>query len=323
MCNINDNVKSVQTYLNWLLDDAVTIKQAGTDIISSLPQGVISCFNLYKLRILEKEVLLAVPIDEEIVSPLQIRKQQELIERTTGIVTVFAFCYLASYNVQRMVAQRVNFILPGKQMFIPSLLLDMRPLRGGTRKSKDSVPAMAQCIVLYHLQIAPLNGMTALSIANILGGSYPNIIRAIRWLADKGFVLFEGLKTKTIWFILAGRELWNAIEPMLVNPVERVVYTDAPFEGGFVSGINALSEYSMINSDKESIFAIGKDYYRLEQKRTNKEFGSTRLEVWKYKPSLLTKNSIVDKLSLYLSLRENEDERIQIELENMINEMLW
>ena len=41
-----------------------------------------------------------------------------------------------------------------------------------------------------------------------------------------------------------------------------------------------------------------------------------------YKP-LTEIVAVVDKLSLYLSLKDNEDERIQIELERLINEMSW
>jgi hypothetical protein len=48
-----------------------------------------------------------------------------------------------------------------------------------------------------------------------------------------------------------------------------------------------------------------------------------KVEVWKYAPSLLSGNEYVDRLSLYLSLRDNEDERIQIECDTLIEEMKW
>ena len=46
-------------------------------------------------------------------------------------------------------------------------------------------------------------------------------------------------------------------------------------------------------------------------------------QVWKYNPKMLSTEGVVDKLSLYLSLKDNDDERIQIELERLINEMSW
>lgn len=56
---------------------------------------------------------------------------------------------------------------------------------------------------------------------------------------------------------------------------------------------------------------------------TDKQFGENEIQVWKYNPKMLSTEGVVDKLSLYLSLKDNEDERIQIELERLINEMSW
>ena len=53
------------------------------------------------------------------------------------------------------------------------------------------------------------------------------------------------------------------------------------------------------------------------------QFGESGVEVWKYNPRLLTETGTVDRLSLYLLLKDYDDERVQIELENMMNEILW
>ena len=45
-----------------------------------------------------------------------------------------------------------------------------------------------------------------------------------------------------------------------------------------------------------------------------KQFGENEIQVWKHNPKMLSTEGVVDKLSLYLSLKDNEDERIQIEL---------
>ena len=47
------------------------------------------------------------------------------------------------------------------------------------------------------------------------------------------------------------------------------------------------------------------------------------IEVWKYDPALLSETGVVDKLSLYLLLKDYEDERVQIELDNMIKDIAW
>jgi hypothetical protein len=56
---------------------------------------------------------------------------------------------------------------------------------------------------------------------------------------------------------------------------------------------------------------------------TDKRFGNNVIQIWRYSPSLLSGTNTVDKLSLYLSLKDADDERIQIELDNLIKEMPW
>ena len=47
------------------------------------------------------------------------------------------------------------------------------------------------------------------------------------------------------------------------------------------------------------------------------------LELWKYPPQLFAANGKVDILSLYCSLRENPDERIEGELESLLEDIKW
>ena len=47
-----------------------------------------------------------------------------------------------------------------------------------------------------------------------------------------------------------------------------------------------------------------------------------RLEVWKYDPGLFATNGFVDDLSLLLSFKEAQDERIGIEIERLLGELL-
>lgn len=53
--------------------------------------------------------------------------------------------------------------------------------------------------------------------------------------------------------------------------------------------------------------------------------GAVMVEAWKY-PALVMQEDgkqYVDKLSLYLSLQDNKDPRVEGELERLINEMIW
>jgi len=55
----------------------------------------------------------------------------------------------------------------------------------------------------------------------------------------------------------------------------------------------------------------------------DKKFGDNRIEVRLYNPMILSGNKNVDTLSLCLSLKHEEDERIKGALEDLINEIKW
>ena len=55
----------------------------------------------------------------------------------------------------------------------------------------------------------------------------------------------------------------------------------------------------------------------------NPEEAQLQLEVWRYDPQILTEEETVDPFSLYLSLKETEDERIESALTEMMEKLQW
>ena len=51
--------------------------------------------------------------------------------------------------------------------------------------------------------------------------------------------------------------------------------------------------------------------------------GAVEVEVWNQDPGILGSNGSVDPLSLYLSLRKTDDERIQIALDELMRKIQW
>lgn len=48
------------------------------------------------------------------------------------------------------------------------------------------------------------------------------------------------------------------------------------------------------------------------------ESGSMEIEMWKYDPELFAWEGVVDPLSLYLSLKNTKDERVEMALEQQV-----
>ena len=53
------------------------------------------------------------------------------------------------------------------------------------------------------------------------------------------------------------------------------------------------------------------------------EPGAFEIELWKYAPAHFAQDGTVDRLSLYLSLKDSADERVQSALDVLLGEMEW
>lgn len=323
MCIMNDYIKSAIHYIGSVLNYNPNIKPLDDDKLAHIPNAVSACFHFYSGEILKNPVVFAYQKEDTDFSPAKLQKQMQVVEQRTGMTVIALLDNVASYNLQRLVIQQVNFIIPQKQMFLPSLLLELKKPRTIGKDLNSQMPPIAQCILLYHLKETSLNGKSIQDLMNLFSVSYANVNRAVRWLNTQKLVSAKGNKKKQLVFKIGKKSLWKAALPMFVNPVKKTVFTDEEISNAMKSGINALSEYSMINEERHFHYAISKEAYKTLHIHTDKNYGSNVIEIWRYNPKLLSQTKIVDQLSLYLSLKDNEDERIQIELENMINKIQW
>lgn len=323
MCNDNDFIKDMTDYILSVLDEKVILIPLEKRISDTIPIAITQSFNLYKGELLGHTVVFALTHDGNEFSPALLKRTFNLIEKKCECPVILVADIIASYNVGRLTAQRSNFIVPMKQMFIPALLIDLKKTKEIGKDIKETIPSIAQCLLLYHLEIKSIDRCEAKDLMEVFQVSYATINRSLRWLSEKGLISLEGKKTKEIRLTYNGKELWEKVLPFLVSPVDKIVFSDFIPEKSLKCGINALSEYTMINKEYMDMFAIGKADIKQSDIPIDKEYGTYRIEVWKYDPKLLSNTDTVDRLSLYLSLKDNEDERVQIELDNLINEIKW
>ena len=163
------------------------------------------------------------------------------------------------------------------------------------------------------------------------------ITNAVDDLKQHDIVDVFGEKEKYIKFKFEGKDLWQRAEEqnILTSPVLKTVYVDDL--NGKVSILrtngSALPEYTSLNPSKQNYYAIEKSAFYFLQKNNglinaNDREGEYAIEVWKYNPRTLADEmpnhqSVVDPLSLYLSLKDNQDERIEMALEQIIEKFIW
>lgn len=317
------NITAIVDYLNELTDYKTRIVTHAKSEDKKLPLAIASNYCFYDLEFMETQVTIAVPTELDNTSPMQLSKHKAKMVEAFRHPVVFALDTVASYNITRLTHAKVDFIVPGKLIFIPSMLIVIRELKNSVKAMPEKMPPVAQMLVLYHIEKSSIDGLTASEIATLTGFAYPTINLALRWLVSNNIISLVGGKQKYVQITLSKGELWNQSLPLMSSPVERILYTNTKPVSGLMAGESAMGHYTMLAEPATPILAIDKVTAKENAGLMNKEYGDIKVEVWKYPPTLLSEDEWADRLSLYLCMKDNEDERIQIECDTLIEEMKW
>jgi hypothetical protein len=95
-----------------------------------------------------------------------------------------------------------------------------------------------------------------------------------------------------------------------------------------LSGLSVLSEQTMLAEPKRKILAISHTSWNQKNQNVTRvivpaEDAPIEVELWRYDPRPLGGDGMVDPLSLYLSLRDEQDERIEQAREQLLKEFAW
>ena len=317
------NIRFVADYLAELAGCEVKVLAHAKRDDDKLPLAIASCYSLYDVEFLETIITIAIPTEQEGISPMQLAKHQAKMIETFHHSVAFALESVESYKISRLTHAKVNFIVPGKLIFIPSLLIVLRELKNGTKAMPEKMPPVAQMLVLYHLEQGTIDGLNTSEIAGLTGLAYPTINVALRWLYSNDIITLVGSKQKHVQIALSRVELWSKSLPLMSSPIERILFTNTKLAGSLVAGETAMGHYTMLAEPSTPVIAIDKATAKENASLMNKEYGDIKVEVWKYSPALLSENGYADRLSLYLCMKDSEDERIQIECDTLIEEMEW
>ena len=100
--------------------------------------------------------------------------------------------------------------------------------------------------------------------------------------------------------------------------------TDGP-----AAGLSALATYSALADPTVPVVALDRvtakcllDARGVQELPTADE-ADLEVELWSYKPGMLSEGPAVDRLSLYLSLRDDTDERVHSALDEMMRGVTW
>ena len=328
---MNKLIQKTERYLHKLTDTPVIFKQEPGE---RLPLVLRERYALRRISFLGREWVLAIEAEGwDGATPSEYREQARQLTQTLGKQVVLVLSALSGTTRNRLVQMNIPFMVPETQLFLPLALINLRETypRQDAQAGKKLTPS-AQVLVLHHILKGGLEGLSSKQIAGKLDYSEMAISKARAELQVNHLCeTHRKGKELRLEFTLPAQSLWKQAEPLLRSPVAKThwVQWDQPVAGAKRAGISALSERGLLADDEIPVFAIKKnDFQHLLERGAvhgslNRDEANARVEAWYYDPTLLSDGSDVDPLSLYLSLRENPDERVQSELATMMEDFSW
>lgn len=284
-----------------------------------LPYFLKDAFELAALSLLGHEIILASHRDDSD-DKRTLKTQLGRLRVLTGIPVIYVANNLASYERRNLIEQRLPFLVPGNQLFLPDLGIDLRehfvhrPLKN-TKFGPATQLLLIQALLRrpWEPPWTPSNEMyTTMTLS-----------RAGRELKANGLIdLRKDGRTHQWLFSHGPRETWQLALPFLRSPVRRRLHVayDKIESHWPLAGLSALAERTMLNESSWAVYATHSIPDLLPFPGALP--GTVELQVWTYRADWHG-NHIVDPLSLILSLRDDLDPRVQSAVEEIEEQLPW
>ncbi len=286
-----------------------------------------------RVQLAGRECLLFTPKGKESEPPPGVlSRDADKLRDQTQLMPIWVVSRISAYDRRRLIDQRIAFIVPGTQAYLPALLIDLRERFQSAvpRKSSERLSPATQAVLLnvIYNRITDLEGITAPKSFDRY--TKMTLSRAMAELRQYDLVQTESEgRTKRGHFALTGRALWNKALPYLRNPARKTINVTleelARIPQYQEAGLTALAHYSFLNPPPLRVYAYHQRFSVAGRNRgifrptPHAEDAAARIELWIYDPlaEALPKPT-VDRLSLYLTLKDDPDERVQSALEELL-----
>jgi hypothetical protein len=290
---------AVRAYLHETMGLAPKVRAwPGAD---KLPYFLLDAFDVRELMLLDRLVLLA--IEKWAAKPglANVRGQIAKLHELAGVPVVYVINALASYERKRLIEQKVPFLVPGNQLYLPDLGIDLREyFRTPPVAQETGLSPATQAILIAILLRQPWHAdWQPADVVADLGYTAMTLSRAVKEItaADIATLRTEG-RARWLHTERTAAETWDRAKPLMLAEPQWPIYAISPaqWKTAMQAGLEVLPEPLP---------------------------GAWEWELWHYSPALVPSSETVDPLSLTLSLQANPDERVQLALDELKGRFPW
>ncbi len=329
-------------YLNQVFG-ADVMRVADVSASAELPFFLQDLYDIAQFHLIGHSITLACAKSERAIPAQQMTRHVERLREQLHSPVLMSMAMVAPGERRQLIRHGVSFVVPGHQMYAPQIGLILTERASLSLKRQMPAASLAspatQALLIWFLLHHPVGEIWhPFDEAASLGYAAMTATRAIREMVDFG--LFElDIRGRVKYLRLVGtrRDLWQKAKPHLRSPVLRTLWTYderiLTIQGTRTAGEGALASMTMLNEPGQRCIAMVAEVVQVA-KQQGIVFEPYRLEdaievqIWRYKPSMQEKSQkgrpqTVDPLSLWLSMRDSADDRIQIALGEVEENFVW
>lgn len=259
-------------------------------------------------------------------------KEMQEIERYSGMSVILWLEAVSTYQRNALIKNRIPFIVPNSQIYVPLLGICIKEFCAGKRAKVEKLSAATQFLLLYFIYQKKREEKSQSELAERLNMSAMNVSRAVQELQELDLLeVRKNVTSKMVKSVANGKELYQLAGKYLQSPIQKKICVslkyfdmDLPF-----AGETALAKQSMLNYPKCTVFAVDKKCAKdipkeaIVDPKLTPDNSYVEIELWKYNPLAYATNEIVDIVSLVQSLKDVEDERVEMQLEEIMEKYKW
>lgn len=296
----------------------------------SIPVFLRNIYVFYEMTILNAPCVL-VEIIDEMPGIDVLQKHIKRIHEFTNQQIVLYCKEITRYRRKSLIENRIPFFVEDGQMFLPFLGLNLKKVPQSVKKDVHTFSPSTQKVYLYFLYNKD-NVVNTTELAEKLDLTVMTASRTLNDLYYAKLLRYEiGGKTgrSKEYRRIADPEYFKVGKTFMKSPVKKVVYVRRPPEGALIAGLEALAGLSMINPPNHLVRAISQqqldkeDFEIVNNRDIVKDEKLVELQIWDYDPKEFANKNHVDYMSLYASLKEENDERIEQALEEILRGEKW
>lgn len=157
--------------------------------------------------------------------------------------------------------------------------------------------------------------------------------RAVRQIVALGVatVQVQG-RVRGLRMHYSARETWARVHSKLCSPVQRTLWARLPtdkkvFASARLAGLSALARHSMLIKPAVSTYALGLSDWEAARvtgwaPQPEPEEGASEIQIWTYSPAWV-EGPEVDPLSLWLSLQDEKEARVEAARHQLMEAVAW